>query len=394
MKARSLPLRLALAAAFLSAAPALRAAGEKESPAEETPLAERIDQAIGRGIGFLLADQNEKGSWGSPHRTKGLNIYAPAPSSHEAFRAAVTAMAVSALIESGRWKTDPAVRDSLERGEAYLLEHLSSVRRATADAIYNVWTHGYGIQALVRMHERALAGKDNARAEEIRRLIGQQVELLSRYESIDGGWGYYDFRAGTKRPSSSSISFVSATMLVAFHEAATRVDGVKIPEKLADRAIDSINRQRKPDNSYLYGEDFKMRPMFSINRPGGSLGRSQACNIALRYWGDGTVTDGVLDEWLTRLWNRNGWLSVGRKRPIPHESWFAVAGYFFYYGHYYAALCIEDLPEKVARPHRRNLAEIILPLQEKDGSWWDYPFYSYHQPYGTAFAVMTLVRCR
>ena len=372
----------------------LSARAAEEAAPDGTPLPERIDGAIGRGVAFLLADQNKNGSWGSPQQTKDLNVYAPAPSSHESFRAAVTALAVSALIETGRWETDPAARESLERGEAYLLGHLSKVRRATADAIYNVWSHGYGIHALTRMHERAEAAKDHARAEEIRRQIGQQIEMLRRYESVDGGWGYYDFRAGAKKPSSSSSSFTTATMLVAFHDAARRVEGVEIPESLAKRAIASINRQRKPDNSYLYDEDLKVRPMFSINRPGGSLGRSQACNIALRYWGDDTVSDSVLDEWLNRLWTRNGWLSIGRKRPIPHESWFAVAGYFYYYGHFHAALCIEDLPEEKAAPHRDALAGIILELQEKDGSWWDYPFYSYHQPYGTAFALMTLTRCR
>ena len=41
-----------------------------------------------------------------------------------------------------------------------------------------------------------------------------------------------------------------------------------------------------------------------------------------------------------------------------------------------------------------GLARILLHLQEKDGSWWDYPLYDYHQQYGTAFALMTLVRCR
>ena len=35
----------------------------------------------------------------------------------------------------------------------------------------------------------------------------------------------------------------------------------------------------------------------------------------------------------------------------------------------------------------------MLDRQEKDGSWWDYPLYDYHQPYGTAFALMTLHRC-
>jgi hypothetical protein len=134
--------------------------------------------------------------------------------------------------------------------------------------------------------------------------------------------------------------------------------------------------------------------MRGINRPGGSLGRSQACNIALRVWGDNKITDKVLDTWLHRLFARNGWLSIGRKRPIPHEAWFQVAGYFYYYGHYYAALCIEDLPGEQQGLFQSHMVQTIIPKQEKDGSWWDYPLYDYHQPYGTAFALMTLFRCR
>ena len=102
----------------------------------------------------------------------------------------------------------------------------------------------------------------------------------------------------------------------------------------------------------------------------------------------------MLDTWLHRLFARNGWLSIGRKRPIPHEAWFQVAGYFYYYGHYYGALCIEALPESQRGLFQAHMAQTIIPKQEKDGSWWDYPLYDYHQPYGTAFAVMTLVRCR
>ncbi|MDA0725119.1 MAG: hypothetical protein O3B25_12745, partial [Verrucomicrobia bacterium] len=81
-------------------------------------------------------------------------------------------------------------------------------------------------------------------------------------------------------------------------------------------------------------------------------------------------------------------------RPVPHESWFQVAGYFFYYGHYYAAFCIKTLPEADQPLYQNHLAAILLPLQEKDGSWWDYPFYDYHQQYGTAMALMSLKRCR
>jgi hypothetical protein len=114
----------------------------------------------------------------------------------------------------------------------------------------------------------------------------------------------------------------------------------------------------------------------------------------MRLWGDQRVTDDVLRTWLDRLFARNLWLDIGRKRPIPHESWFMVAGYFFYYGHYYAARCIEQLDPSERAGHQDQLAQVLLRLQEKDGSWWDYPLYDYHQQYGTAFALMSLHRCR
>lgn len=356
----------------------------KPIPAADPEL---LEASIKRGLDFLVDYQNPDGSWGNPTRTKGLNIYAPVPGAHHAFRTATTAMCIMALIESG--SETPEVKQSLERAEQWLLTYLPRLRRATPTAIYNVWGHAYSIQALVRMHRRH---DDAALRERLVELIESQFDLLDRYESVDGGWGYYDFRLGTKKPASSSISFVNATVLIAFHDA--KSIGVAPPKKNVDKAIAALIRQRKPDFSYLYGEYLKDRPMRGINRPGGSLGRSQACNIALRAWGDEKITDEVLDTWLHRLFARNGWLSIGRKRPIPHESWFQVAGYFYYYGHYYAALCIEDLPVNRRGFFQAHMVQTIVPKQEKDGSWWDYPLYDYHQPYGTAFALMTLVRCR
>jgi hypothetical protein len=354
----------------------------------EPPRAGVLDDAIRKGIAFLLKDQNADGSWGTAERTKDLNIYAPVPGAHLAFRAADTALCLAALIETGGDRAD--VRAAVEKGEAWLLQNLPRVRRATPDAIYNVWTHAYAIQALVRMHQRL--PKDTERQAEIARQIRAQMDWLTRYESVDGGWGYYDFRVGAQRPATDSTPFVSGAALVAFHEA--KQIGIDPPAKVTQRAIDSIVRQRKPDFTYLYGEYLKYHPMHPINRPGGSLGRSQCCNVALRLWKDSKVTDEVLTVWLDRLFARNGWLDQGRKRPIPHESRFAVAGYFFYFGHYYAALCIDQLPADKRAFYQDHLAHVLLPLQEQDGSWWDYPLYNYHQQYGTAFALMALQRCR
>lgn len=354
----------------------------------EPPGKGQLDRSIQRGIEFLLGRQNKDGSWGSVNSTRPREVYAPVPGAHHAFHAAVTALCVSALIETGG--DGEEVAQSLDRGEAWLLQNLPKVRRATPKVFYNSWTHAYGIQALVQMLGRR--PDDAQRQGRIHSVIEQQIEMLGRYEVVDGGWAYYDFKAQTRKPSGSTISFVTAAVLVALHEA--KLAGADVPQRLVDRATASIRRQRKPDFSYLYGEYLKNRPMRPINRPGGSLGRSQACNFAMRVWGDEATTDSVIETWLDRLFARGLWLDIGRKRPIPHEAWFQVAGYFFYFGHYYAARCIELLPEPERPPRQDQLAHVLLRLQEKDGSWWDFPLYDYHQQYGTAFALMSLHRAR
>jgi hypothetical protein len=351
------------------------------------PDSAAIESAISKGIDFLVTTQNKNGSWGSPGFRHGVEIYAPIPGAHQAFQNAVTAMSISALIETGGDRSDAL--KAVERGEAWLMDNLPKLRRANEDTLYNIWAHIYGVQALAHMHQRL---PDQERREKLAALIREQIGFLIRYESVDKGWGYYDFRIGSQRPATDSTSFMTAAALEALREA--KDIGIDVPDKLIKGAVDSILRQRKPDFSYLYGEYLKYDAGHPINLPGGSLGRSQACNLALRLWGDQEVTDKVLTTWLDRLFARNGWLDMGRKKPYPHESHFAVAGYFFYFGHYYAGLCIGQLPAGDRPFYQDHLATVLLQLQGKDGTWWDFPLYGYHQAYGTSFALMTLKCCR
>jgi hypothetical protein len=351
------------------------------SPAE-------LQAAIDRGVRFLIINQNKDGSWGSAGKTKEYNIIAEV-GSHHAFRTAVTALCISALIETGSNVLES--RLAIERGKAFLLTELPKVRRDTPMLIYNVWTHGYGIQALVHLH-KYLPKDDEKGRRELEDLIRNQYDRLTKYESAEGGWGYYDFDAGSQRPAASSTSFVNAALLEAFYEA--KQIGVPPPEKITRRAIAMTRQQRLPDFSYLYGTYLWTMPTMGINRPGGSLGRSQACNLALRLWGDKTVTDEVLKTWLDRLITRNGWLDLGRKRPVAHESFYQVAAYFYYFGHYYGCLCIEQLKPEDRPFYQDHLGNILLAVQEKDGSWWDFPLYNYQQYWGTPMALMSLERCR
>ena len=375
-------------ALLLAGCLALPLAAQERPEAEVNPTT--VADSLRRGVDFLVADQNQDGSWGGPTRTKGLNIYAPIPGAHHAFRAGASGLALSGLIDSGDRR--PATVEAIRRGGEWMAEHLPKLRRADQTTTYNVWGHAYGLRALVRLH--GIAGSEAERSR-WRTLAQQQVELLNRYEDVNGGWGYLDIFDGlmTRKPSGIPTAFTTATVLLAMHEARERMD-VALDEKILEHSLAGIERQKTPDFSYVYSHDHRMAPRVPINRPAGSLARSQACNAALRVFGDDSVTDEVIREWADRFIEREGFLSIGRKRPVPHETHFSISGYFYYYGVYYFTESVAFLPREEQVKHARRLTELVLFRQEKDGSWWDYPLYDYHQPYGTGYALMALSWCR
>lgn len=351
---------------------------------------EQITASITRGVDFLVSHQISNGSWGSATRTKNLNIYAPLPGAHHAYRAGASGLALCGLIDSADTRSE--VKASIEKAAAWTAAELPKLRRADQTTTYNVWGHAYGLRAITRLYQQE---KDPAKKAEWIRLGQEQIGLVDRYEDVNGGWGYLDVFDGltTQVPSGIPTSFTTATVLLAMDEA-RREMGVTLNDKLVKHAIAGINIQRTPDFSYTYSFTHRMRPRLEINRPAGSLGRSQACNAALRAFGEKEVTDAVLTEWADRFLAREGFLSNGRKRPVPHEAPFKIAGYFYYYGIYYFTESVRMLPKETHQAYAQKLAAILLEHQEKDGSWWDYPLYDYHQAYGTGYTLMALSWCR
>lgn len=355
--------------------------------AEGTPA---INASITRGVDFLLGHQNANGSWGGPTLTKGLNIYAPLPGAHHAFRAGASGLALSGLIDAADAR--PQVAAAIAKAAAWTAAEMPKLRRADLTTTYNVWGHAYGLRAMSRLHQRATDPAEKARWVA---LAQEQVDLANRYEDINGGWGYLDLfdEVATQKPSGLPTSFTTATVLLAMGQARAAM-GVKLDDKLVNHAIAGINFQRSPDFSYAYSFPHRMRPRLEINRPAGSLARSQACNAALRVFGEKAVTDEVLTTWADRFLAREGFLSNVRKRPVPHEGAFKIAGYFYYYGIYYFTESVRLLPAETHAAYAGKLAAILLERQEKDGSWWDYPLYNYHPSYGTGYALMALAWCR
>lgn len=357
-------------------------------PPPPTPMSEStLADSIRRGFEFLVKDQNKDGSWGSPRWTGGVDgdpIW-----SHPSFCAATTALCVEALLETGGDSAE--AKKAIDRGAEFLIKELPNLKRADEGNVPNVWGHGYGLQALAALYRR-IPKEDVQKRKQYEASMRSTTERLAHYETVNGGWFYY--AAGMQKPDAPSCSFVNAAMLVCLHRG--QEVGIEPPKPVIDRALKQLRSMRKPDASFIYSHAVPAedRPQAMINLPAGSLGRSQAGNAALRIWGDPKTTDDVLKVWLDRLITRQGWLDMGRKRPIPHESHAAVAGYFYYFGHYYGAVCISLLPAAERPFYQDHLAKILIERQETEGSWWDYPLFSYAKPYGTAFALLSLSQCK
>jgi hypothetical protein len=350
---------------------------------EDGDRAAALDNAIRRGVEYLIAVQNKNGSFGTHRTGRPTGILAAVPGSHQAFQVATSALCLMALDMIPPNDRSAAHEKAVKQGLEYMIDN-ALVKRPNSAELYNVWAFGYGLECLGRMLPKISDPDIKARA---RKTAESLVEVLELYQVPDGGWGYFDFDYGAYRPAGSSMSFTTATVVVGLYEA--KKAGLAIPEKMLNRALKTLRRARKADGSYIYGDYLKYMPNMPVNKVKGSISRTPACHIAQYYFG-GKITRDDFAKSLEDLLKHQHFADIGRKRPIPHEAWYQTSGYFFLYGQYYVALVMRELPPEDQKHFIPAYEDILFKLQEPDGSWWDYPLYSYHKPYGTGYAVMSL----
>ena len=115
---------------------------------------------------------------------------------------AVTSLALHGLIENK--ELDPNYDSSISLAKDYLLSNLTSLREQAQ------WPSTiFGPMHSEFMHWLSFTNPSTVQVKEkIKSTIRQQIFMLQKYESVDGGWGYYDFNVQTKQPSGSSISLL------------------------------------------------------------------------------------------------------------------------------------------------------------------------------------------
>lgn len=355
-------------------------------PDVEPASRETMMASFRQGVDFLLAKQNPNGSWGSHTQSGTWSVLSPYPSGPRTFRTASTALCILGL-EASPMAEEPAVQQAIVKAEDFLLTEMPKLKRGDVHTIYNIWAHSYALEAMSVRAARYAPGSERYR--QLKECAARQMKWLDDLADAQGGWGYYDFSELTKRPTGMPTSFLTGTALVSI-KCGHNVFGLDPDAKVMARALRFLKNQRTPAGTYVYSISHEFFPHKPINRHTGSLARTPACDYALMLYEPGTISMRQLLDAIEKFWSRTGWLTMSLKKPKPHESFAQNSGYFVLYGYYYIALCFDILPEFTVKRQASQLVDDLVPMQEKDGSWWDFPLYNYHKYYGTGYALFAM----
>jgi hypothetical protein len=350
---------------------------------ERGDAGDAVTAAIDRGLEFLVKAQERDGSWGKPRSVMNFETFATI-GTYEAWTVGTTGLVCMALMDSA---TTPAQLAALDRGLDFLLDRVF-VKRVSDWDTDNVWGYIYGLHAFVRALAEPRFEKD-PRREQMRAMAVALVEHLRRWQTPSGGWAYYDTDV-TSIPPVWATSFTTAAAVVAMQDA--RAVGIEVPSAMLDKAVTAIERSRLKNGAFSYSLDTIPNPsrLESIDQVKGSLCRIQVCQLALYRAGRASVEQ--LEAGLDVFFHDHRFLDVARKKPIPHEAYYQNSGYFYLFGHFYAAMVLDQLPAASRARFAPKLQQEILKTQESDGSMWDFYISGYGRTYGTAFGVLGLKR--
>jgi hypothetical protein len=230
----------------------------------------------------------------------------------------------------------------------------------------------------------------SAREPELRRVGQALIDKLAANQTPDGGWAYYDWDPMSRRPTWAT-SFTTAAALLALDDA--RRQGLAVDQAMFERGVRAVRHCRLPSGAYTYSVEAVPDPRHSewIDQIKGSLSRIQVCNLVLHRFDQGISIDD-LKTGLVHFFRHHRFLDVARRKPIPHEAYYLNSGYFYLFGHYYAADVIALLPAEQQAHYWRQLQREIIKTQEPDGSMVDFFMHSYHKPYGVAYGLLALNR--
>lgn len=280
-------------------------------------ITDRTQAAIDSGLAYLVARQNEDGSFGSGGYSRNV---------------AVVALGGMAFMASGSTPSRGPLGEPCERVVNFLLNHTQDdgfiilPESASHGPMYG---HGFATLFLAEAYGMTMRP-------DIREKLKKAVRLIIDTQNDEGGWRYQP------QPREADIS-VTICQIMALR--AARNAGIYVPKTTVDACIDYVKRSQNPDGGFMY-----------LPTGGPSLfPRSAAGVVALYSAGyDGPEIKKGLEYLI-------------KERP---RGRFNRHGHYFY-GHYYAVQAMWHAGGEYWTKWYPAIRDELLSLQRDDGSWTD-----------------------
>lgn len=304
------------------------------------------------------------------------------------YRVGGTAIACSALVNTPLFETTKSQREAVQRGMQFMLAELESNELLSSGPKrgYDVrgWAHTYALDFFLLAERRKLVGESEI--ERVHEMIDHLIACLAANETSGGGWNY----------ANDSLSpFMTGSTLLALYRA--RAQGYGVDTQLVERALDGLEKARATTGAYVYsgvlraaGRSDGRRARRSSKRTAmpGACARAAIAELSLFLAGrsDTTKLRVTVDAFFEH-WDE---LEKRKSKQGTHEGPYGIAPYYFMYGHVYAALAIESLPEKARPALREKMQSTLWKTRESDGGWNDRIF-PRSKSYSTAMAMLALL---
>jgi hypothetical protein len=335
----SFPFAILLAALPFVFVPPARAEPLPPLPPMVTP---ETQAAIDRGLEYLARTQSREGAW----REQGYMGSYPV---------AMTALAGLALLANGNTMTQGKYAPNVSRAATFLLscqEPRGLISRIEEEGRS---MHGHGF-AMLFLGELYGMEDDADRQARIKRVLDGAVNLTARSQSRRGGWIY----TPDARDDEGSVT---VTQLQGLRSA--RNDGLAVPKKTIDKALDYLKNSALPDGGIAYKAD----------RQGGS--RPPITAAAVVCWYNAGDQDNPLCKKALQFVKDK----VGRG-DARGGSW----GHYFY-AHLYMAQAMWLSGDENWKWYYPAMRDKLIATQSSDGSW---DGDQVGKVYGTAIATIIL----
>lgn len=401
--------RFALPAALCAALVAPLDLVAQDTPDSKTPTQKEVDKAVAFACDLLLANQElyvpdppvgtlpEKRlpEWQKEERerlaeirrsSKGKSsewpyegVYRVRPDGRipPGYRVGGSAIVCLALLDAPGM--DDARRDAIMRSTEFMLEliHEDEGMKAREQTNYDVrgWGQAYALEFFLRGIETDLFAGQGELGKRVDATIPHLIACLEKGQVRGGGWNY----AGR----GVSPFMTGATLIALYHAAAS---GYEVPADMIENALDALEEGRGDSLAYAYAGKLS-----NENEPmQGASARSAIAELALFQAGRSSAEK--LAKTVDAFFVEENWKELRKRKSQQgtHVRPYGVAPYYFFFGHTYAALAAEHLPDADHAKYREQMRNLLWRTIEGDGAWNDRVF-PRTQSYSTAMAILALV---